>query len=140
MERYTDSQTWVIVFDKGYGPIRWFYRLWHKEFQHVHLLRDNRDYCLMVNPFAHCTAIREYPNTLFDIIQQELKQNPTAVLQITTHYGSFYKPAPIELLTCVSMVKRILCINSILVLTPKQLYWELIKAGAIVIKPYIPNV
>lgn len=133
MERYTDSQTWLIVFDKTYGLKR---RWWlHRDFQHVHLIRDNRDFCLMVNSFAHVMAVKEYPNSLVDIVQQEIAQNPTAILQYTVHYGSHYKPAPIELLTCVSVAKRILGIRNRLV-TPKQLYHELLKAGAEVIKPY----
>lgn len=133
MERFTDSQTWLVVFDRCYGLKR---RWWlHPAFQHVHLLRDNRDQCLMVNSFAHVMAIREYPNTLEDILQQELLQNPTAILQYTIHYGSHYRPGFIEPLTCVSVAKRILGIRRRL-LTPKQLYHELIRAGALVIKPY----
>ena len=89
----------------------------------------------MVNSFAHVMAIREYPNTLDDILQQELLQNPTAILQMVVHYGSHYRPGFIEPLTCVSVAKRILGIRRRL-LTPKQLYHELIRAGALVIKPY----
>lgn len=135
MERYTDSQTWVIVFDRSYGARKWWHCFLHPQFQHVHLLRDNRDYCLMINSFQHVMAVREYPNTLEDIMQQEIAQNVTAILQLTVHYGSHYKPAPLELLTCVSMAKRLLGIRSRLI-TPKALYHELIKAGAFVIKPY----
>lgn len=80
-------------------------------------------------------AIREYPNTLEDIIAQELAQNPTAILMMTVHYGSHYKLMPLELLTCVSVAKRVLGIRSRLI-TPKGLYHELIKAGAVIIKPY----
>lgn len=133
MERYTDSQTWFVIFDKCYGLKR---RWWlHRDFQHVHLLRDNRDFCLMVNSFAHVMAIKEYPNTLDDIIQQELAQNPTAILQYTVHYHSHYRHGFIEPLTCVSVAKRILGIRRRL-LTPKSLYFELIRAGAMIIKPY----
>ena len=134
MERYADSQTWIAVFDRGYTGRKWWHCLLHPKFQHVHLLRDNRDYCLMVNSFLHVMAIREYPNTLEDILQQELAQNPTAVLQLTVHYSSHYRPAPFELLTCVSVCKRLLGIRY--GRTPKQLYHEMIRAGAIVIKPF----
>jgi hypothetical protein len=131
MERYTDNQTWYIIFDKSYTKRRWWL---HKDFQHVHLVRDNRDFALMVNSFAHVMAVREYPNSLEDFIAQELSFNPTAILQLTVHYGSHYRPAPIELLTCVSVAKRLLGIRH--GKTPKQLYHELIKAGALVIKGY----
>lgn len=107
----------------------------HPKFRHVHLLRDNRDHCLLVNCFQHTMAVREYPNTLEDIVAQELAQEPTAIVQLTVHYGAFYKPLPLELLTCVSIAKRLLCIST-RVFTPKQLYHELVKAGATVIKPY----
>lgn len=134
MERYTESQTWVIVFDRCYGN-HWWKFLLHPAFQHVHLVKDNRDYALMVNSFQHVMAIKEYPNTLESFLTQEIQQNPTAILQYTVHYGAHYKPGYIEPLTCVSVAKRLLGIRSRL-LTPKALYHELIKAGAIIIKPY----
>lgn len=135
MERYLDSQTWIVVFDRSYASLKWWHRLLHPQFQHCHLLRDNRDYCLLVNCFQHSFAIREYPNTLEDIVSQELEQNPTAILQMTVHYGSYYKQLPFELLTCVSVAKRLLGIST-RVFTPKGLYHEMIRAGAIIIKPY----
>ncbi len=134
MERFTDSQTWLVVFDKGFTK-HWTRFFLHPQFQHVHLLKDNRGFCMMVNSFAHVMGIREYPNTLEDIVQQELEQNPTAILQLTVHYASHYKPAPVEILTCVSVAKRLLGIRTRCI-TPKALYHELIKAGALVLKPY----
>lgn len=134
MERYTDTQTWYAVFDKCHGR-HWWAHLLHKDFQHVHLLKDSRDNCLMINSFAHCMAIKEYPNTLVDIVQQEIAQNCTAILQMTVHYSSHYKHFPLEPLTCVSVAKRILGIRSRLV-TPKALYHEMLRAGAIIVKPY----
>lgn len=137
MERYTDSQTYYIVFDKALGLKR---RWWlHREFQHVHLLRDNRDFCLMINSMAHVMAVKEYPNTLEDILQQEILQNPTAILQRIIHYGACYKPSNIEILTCVSVAKRVLGIRNRWVLTPRQLYKELLRSGALTIKPYTPD-
>jgi hypothetical protein len=135
MERFTDNQTWYVVFDRNYGGLKWWHCFMNPKFRHVHLLKENRGHCLMVNSFAHVMAVREYPNSIVDIIQQELAQNPTAILQYTVHYGSHYKQSYIEPLTCVSVVKRILGIRSRL-LTPKALYHELIRAGATVIKPY----
>lgn len=107
----------------------------HRDFQHVHLVRGSNGKALMINPFVHVMAIREYDNTIESFLLQEAEQNPTAILQLTVHYGSHYKPAPMELLTCVSVAKRILGIRNRLI-TPKALYHELIKAGAIIIKPY----
>lgn len=135
MERYTDSQTWLIVFDRSLGN-NWWSRVLHPLFGHVHLLRESRGHTLMVNSMAHIMAVREYPNSLPDIIAQEMAQNPTAILQYTVHYGAHYKPAPIELLTCVSVVKRILGIRT-RCFTPKGLYHEMIKAGALILKPYL---
>lgn len=135
MERYTDSQTWFAIFDKCHGKYWWKYLL-HPQFQHVHLVRDNRDYALMVNGFAHAMAVREYPNTLEDFLKQEIEQNPTAILQLTVHYHSHYRPFPIEIHSCVSIAKRLLCIRK-RIYTPKALYHEMIKAGAVIIKPYV---
>ena len=137
MERYTDSQTYYVVFDRAHSK-HWISLFLHPRFQHVHLLRDNRDFCLLINSFAHCMAIREYPNTLEDILFQEAEPRPTPILQMTVHYGSIYKPAPIELLTCVSVAKRLLGIRT-RCLTPRGLYKEMIKAGATVIIPYCPD-
>ena len=134
MERFVESQTWVVVFDRSHSK-HWSRFLLHPKFQHVHLLRDNRDFCLMVNSFAHVMCVREYPNTLEDILQQEAAQAPTAILQMTVHYGSHYRAAPIEILTCVSVAKRLLGIRTRCI-TPKGLYKEMIKAGATVIIPY----
>lgn len=134
IERFTDSQTWFCIFDRNYGGLKWWHLFLHPKFRHVYMVRDNRDFALVVNSLAHVMAVREYPNTLEDYMQQELAQNPTAVLQLTVHYGSHYRPAPLELLTCVSVAKRLLGIRR--GKTPKQLYHELIKAGALVIKPY----
>lgn len=131
MERYTNSQTWYIIFDRAYTKRRWWL---HPQFQHVHMVRDNRDFALVVNSLSNAMAVTEYPNSLEDYINQELQQNPTAILQYTVHYHSHYRPAPIELLTCVSVAKRILGIRH--GKTPKGLYHELIRAGANVIKGY----
>jgi len=134
LERYTESQTWYIVFDRCYGKAWWKWFL-HPKFQHVHVARENRGNTLVVSSMAHVIAVREYANSIEDYMAQELAQNPTAVLMMTVHYGSFYKHAPIEPLTCVSVVKRLLGIDT-RCLTPKKLYHECIKAGATVIKPY----
>ena len=135
MERLTDSQTWIVVFDKAFGGIKWWHFFLHPRFRHVFLVKDNRGYCLMVNSMSQALCIKEYPNSLCDFIQQELAQNPTAILQYTVHYHSHYRPSPIEPITCVSVAKRILGIRTRL-FTPKRLYHELIRAGAVVIKPY----
>jgi hypothetical protein len=135
LERFTETQNWVVVFDRSYGRAWWKVFL-HPRFQHVHCLRETADgRTLMVSSMAHVMCVREYPNSLFDIVQQELGQNPTAILQYLVHYGSSYKHAPIDFLTCVSVVKRLLGITTG-VNTPKQLYHELIRAGATVIKPF----
>jgi len=134
MQRYTDSQTWYVVFTPCLGNHWWKYLL-HPKFQHVHMIRENRGDCLMVNSFAHCMAVREYPNSVFDIIQQELTQSPTAILQFTVHYGSHYRPFPMEIHSCVTVCKRLLGLRN-RILTPKSLYHEMILAGAMVVKPY----
>ena len=136
MERFTDSQTYYVVFDQALGIRKWWHILLHPKFRHVFLMRDNSEGSLVINSMAHVIAIKQYPNSITNLVQQELAQFPTAILQYTVHYGSHYKENYIELLTCVSVVKRILGIRSHLI-TPKSLYHELLKAGAIAIKPYV---
>lgn len=134
MERFTDSQTWLVVFDRAHGGMKWWHFLLHPSFRHIALWRDINGTAVCVNSLSHVMAIKEYPNSICDIVQQELKQNPTAILQYTVHYGSHYLAMPLEPLTCVSVAKRILGIRG--PVTPKGLYHELIKAGAIALKPY----
>lgn len=135
LERYTDSQTWYVIFDRSTGTRKWWSWFLHRDFQHVHVVRECGDSTLMINSFLHCMAAKEYPCDIFNFMQQELAQDPTAVLMITVHYGAHYKPMPLDLLTCVSVVKRLLCIRS-RAITPMQLYRELLRAGATVVKPH----
>ena len=134
-ERYTDSQAWYVIFDRTRRGNKWWEWFLHRDFQHVHAVRELGDSTLMVNSFLHCMAIRQYPCSIFNFIQQELAQDPTAVLMYTVHYGAHYKPMPFDMISCVSVIKRLLCVRSRLI-TPKQLYHELVRAGATVIKPY----
>ena len=134
VERFTDSQTFYIIFDKSYTK-HWSRFFINPKFQHVHLVRDSNGQALMINSFAHVMCIREYPCSIESFIEQEAAQKPTAILQLTVHYASHYKPAPIEILTCVSICKRLLGIRTRCI-TPKGLYHELIKAGATVLNPY----
>jgi hypothetical protein len=135
MERYTDVKIFYIVFDKAHTRY-WFRGLVHPKFQHVHLLTATGDgRTLMVNPMSHCLAVREYDNSIVDIVHQEINQHCTAVLQFTVYYGALYRPAIFEPISCVSVCKRVLGIRRRL-LTPYQLYKELLKAGALAIKPY----
>lgn len=134
MERFTDSQTWVIMFSPSTSGLKWWHLLLHRQFRHVLLLREINGKCVVVNALAHVMAVKEYDMTVFEAMQRE-HGNVTAILQYTVHYGAHYLPARIEPLTCVSVAKRLLGIRSRLI-TPKALYHELIRAGAIVLKPY----
>jgi hypothetical protein len=74
-----------------------------------------------------------HPMTLEDVVKSELGRGVTAILSHTVYYGGIYKRSYIEPYTCVSAVKRVLGIRSRL-FTPKALYFELLKAGALPIK------
>jgi hypothetical protein len=132
-ERLTESVTWYIIFDECHIG-RWWSKLLHPKFGHVHLWRQAGEQSILVNPLSHAMCVRHCDQTIDAAIQNEIASGCTAVLGFTVHYGSFYRPKPLEFLTCISIAKRILCINKST--TPKQLYHELIKAGAQVIKPF----
>lgn len=134
MQRFRDSQTWFIIFSRSLNP-RWYSRLLHKDFQHVHLWRATGEGSLAVNQLSHCLAIRHVPDSIESIIEQELAYKPTAVLVHTVHYSSHYKLLHPEIHTCISTVKRILCMRGMF-FTPKGLYKELLKAGAEAIKAW----
>lgn len=132
LERFSESQTWVIVFDKCYSK-HWWKHLLHPAFQHVFLMRSIGDETLIVNSLSHITAISHSTASIEDYLASA--QDCTAILMLTVHYGSHYKVAPMDILTCVSVAKRILGIRSHLI-TPYALYKELIRAGATIIKPF----
>ena len=132
-ERLTDSITWYVVFDRCHVG-RWWSRFLHPKFGHVHLWREAQDKSILVNPLSHAMCIRHCDQTIEQAIENEILHGCTAILQHTVHYGSFYRPKPLELFTCITVAKRLLCINKST--TPKQLYHEMIKAGATVIKPF----
>lgn len=133
MERYTDSITWYVVFDKCYARRWWSYFL-HKDFGHVHLWRQAQNQSIMINLLSHAMCVRHCDQTIEQAIENELAHGCTAILSHTVHYSAFYKPRPLEPITCVSVAKRLLCISK--PITPKQLYHEMIEAGATIIKPF----
>lgn len=138
MERFKDIQTYYVIFDKALGGVKWWHYFLNKDFRHIFLMRSlDSGNTLVINPMIHVISLKEYPNTITNMVSQESAQNATAILQYTVHYSSYYKPAPLELLTCVSVAKRVLGLQN-RILTPKRLYHELIKAGAIVLKPFVP--
>lgn len=77
----------------------------------------------MLDPLAHAFVFTQY---------DELPVDHTYLVKVV-HYGEHYKPMPLELLTCVTFVKRVLCIRNRFIQTPYGLYKELIRAGAITI-------
>ena len=140
MERLTNTQIYYVVFDKCHGKEWWDWFL-HPRFQHVRMYTasgggHNHSGHIAINPLAHTLSIADNAISVTDMISHEIEQGCTAVLQFTVHYGACYKYAHVEPLTCVSLAKRVLCIRRRWLLTPKALYHELIKAGAVVIKPY----
>jgi hypothetical protein len=134
MERFCDSQTWIVIFDKTYGCREWWHWFMKPEFRHVHAVRDCEGRALMVNSFSHVLGVKLYDMTLESYVEQELALTPTAILSYTVHYGAHYKNAPIEFLHCVSVVKRLLGLRGWFI-TPEGLYKEMLRAGALVIKP-----
>lgn len=132
-ERLTDSITWYVVFDRCHTA-PWWSKLLHPKFGHVYLWRDAQNGSILINPLSHALCVRHCDQSIEAAIENEIAHGCTAVLQITVHYGSFYRPKRPELLTCVTLAKRILCIKH--GVTPKGLYHELIMAGATVIKPF----
>lgn len=133
-ERLTDVQTWYVVFDVSRGG-SWFAKLLPWDFQHVILFRESAAGSLMLNPMSQLIAVKEYEINIIDVIRQEIEQGVTAVLQYTVYAGAHYKGWPPEPMTCVSIAKKVLGIRA-WVFTPYGLYKELLRAGAIAIKPY----
>ncbi len=136
MERFTETQIWYIVFDVVHGVKPWWLPFVHERFQHVLLCKEALEGSVVVNPMSHVLSVRHYPNSIVNIVGQEIDAKPTAVLQYAVHYGAHYKPAPLEIITCVTTAKRILGIRNRWIVTPYQLYKELLRAGAIALKPY----
>ena len=135
MERLTDPQTWYVVLDRSHEGRGWWKPFLHKQFQHVILYCDMGGFIIQYNPLSHATAIMKHEISMEALLLHEVQRGVTAILSYTVYYGAIYKRAYIEPYTCVSAAKRLLGIRSRL-FTPKALYHELIRAGALVIKPY----
>lgn len=135
MEKFSESQTWYVVFNKTRGAHRWWKIFLHKDFGHVYAIRESNGGSLLYNYLQHATAISNYDEPVESIIAREIDGGVTAVLALTVHYSSHYLPTPIEILTCVNATKRLLGIRK-RIYTPKGLYHEMIKAGAHILKPY----
>jgi hypothetical protein len=132
-ERLTDSITWYVVFDQCHVG-RWWSKLLHPKFGHCYLWRQAADGSILINPLSHALCVRHCDQSIEDAIANEIAHNCTAVLCHTVHYGAHYKPRGIEIISCVTIAKRLLCIKKST--TPKQLYFEMLRAGAQVIKPF----
>ena len=138
MQRFTDSQTWYVVFDRSTIK-RWWNIFLNEEWRHITLWRDMGDGSLRVDPLAHALAIQHFDMPIDEVIADELRQGCTAILCMTVHYGMLYRKQTPDPFTCVSVAKRLLGINKIL-FTPHGLYNEMLRAGATAIKAFTPNV
>lgn len=135
MERHTEVQTWYVCFDISHAFSWWTIFLHHK-FQHIILFKESASGgTIMLNPMSQLLAIKEYDNSIVNIINQEATQGTTAILQYTVYAGAHYRDWIVEPLTCVSVAKKVLGFRRRLI-TPYGLYKELLRAGAIAIKPY----
>jgi hypothetical protein len=132
-ERLVDVVTYYVVFDRCHVG-RWWSKLLHPQFGHCYLWRQAGDGSILINPLSHALCVRHCDQSIEQAIENELLHDCTAIVAHTVHYGAFYKPKGLEILSCVSIAKRLLCLNN--GRTPKQLYHETIKAGGNVIKPF----
>lgn len=119
--KFSESQTWIIAFSAD-AP-KWWQRLLKDGFKHVRLFKQEGSTYYMLDSLLHAFVFIGY---------SELPDNHKYLVKVV-HYGEHYKPMPLEPLTCVSFVKRVLCIRSRWIITPYQLYKELIRAGAFMI-------
>lgn len=119
--RFSGSQTWIVAFSAD-AP-KWWQRFLRDGFKHVRLFKQEGGIYYMFDPLYHAFVFTDY---------SELPSNHTYLVKVV-HYSEHYKPMPIEPLTCVSFAKRVLCIRDRWIITPYQLYKELLKAGAFVI-------
>lgn len=128
MERFTESQTWFVVFD-GSTERRWWNLFLAKDWRHVLLWRQAEEGVICINPLSHVMAVRWMPGKVEHYIQQEIEQQCTAVLSLTVHYSMVYDKQLLDWVSCVSIAKRILGIRK-RVVTPYGLYKAMLKAGA----------
>lgn len=135
-ERFTESQTWYVVFNPSHGRF-WWSNLVNSKFQHVSMWREVEGGCIHINPLSHTIMVQFYAGSLEWFIKQELEQHCTALLSQTVHYGMLYQPSPVEIMSCVSVAKRLLGIRK-RIYTPYGIYKEMLKMGAKIIQPYIP--
>lgn len=138
MQRFEESQTWLVVFDRSYGAPEWWKFLLHRDFKHVRMYQVLDDGYIAADSLRHVMCVRSISKNDTDVIATEARS--TAILCATVHYSGIYKKAPIEIMTCITVAKRILGIHGRWIWTPRGLYRELLKSGAKVVKPWtIPH-
>lgn len=123
---YNESQTWYVCFASStVSP--WYAKLLHPMYRHVYLLSEVEGGVLYVDCMRHALAVSVRPGKIEEYLGNG------AVLCRIVHYGMLYKPAPIRMLSCVSIALMLLGINK-RIFTPRGLYKELKRAGALVIR------
>lgn len=136
MERFKESQIWYVAFLPRRLKFNWWHIFSHKHFGHVSLYRAAGNGVLNVDCLQHIAAARHFEMDIESAVEQ-LLPGATAVMQVTVHYEAHYRSMAVEPLTCVTFAKRFLCIRNAWVQSPRALYRELLKAGAVVVKaPY----
>ncbi len=114
---------WVVFSDTTDLPIL---KCLKRGFRHCYILLSDGQKWFSIDPMAHMTEVAAHTfNTAFNLPLWIESQGETVIAVEMT--AAEKKPAPLMLLTCVEMVKRLLGIQSRWIFTPWQLYAHLLK-------------
>jgi len=135
-----DTKAWVVF--STHADLLWIHIL-KPGFRHCFVLINDGEGWLSLDPMLHhmdMKAHREVSND-FDLPEWLRGRGLTVIPAKLNRLKQV--PAPVELMTCVSIIKRILGIHNIFIITPYQLYKYLNKQeklmGSLTSRPKAPE-
>jgi hypothetical protein len=120
----TCQDAWVVFCTDSDVP--WL-RILKRGFRHCMVVFHDGKHWLCIDPLSHMMDMRVIDGERYDMPKIMAAQGHTV---LKTQCRAPQKIAPPDILSCVSIVKRILGIHSFFILTPWQLYKHLKRENA----------
>jgi len=117
MIQHIEQKAWVVFSDETDLKIL---KILKRGFRHCFVLLNNGKHWIAMDPLANRTEIT-VPETPIDFDLPLWLKTQGYIVQ-PARIMSFRSPAPITILSCVELVKRVLGIRKRRIITPWQLY------------------
>ena len=123
MSSASPQMAWVVFSNQTDLP---YLRILKKGFRHCYVLMSDGEKWFSIDPLAHMTEVGFHSFDAPFNLPLWLKSQGYTVMRVAVVTPAL-KPAPVMLFTCVETVKRLVGLQSRLVVTPWQLYRHLLK-------------